>query len=249
MSTGSYFVTYNPNTNAVHTEDGSLNKSHEDDSDNIDFFAELKKIQSTNTTNTIIHTDNIEKCLISNEPLSDYYITLPCNHKFNYLPLLNACIENNKVQYKKNQQLRTKCPYCKRRYKECLPYNPLLEKKRHYNINSPTSAGFSNGKCGYIYKSGKNKGLSCNASSYYNLCSLHLKTLNKSQCKPCKKSTDSTKSNTDIIAELSKVNISTITHDDLKKYTVVSLRKLAKINNKRGFSKLKKNDLISLIKS
>ena len=247
MSTGS-FVTYNPNTNVLHNDDNQHNSSH-DDSDNIDFFAELKKIQAASATNTIIHTDNTEKCLISNEPLSDYYITLPCNHKFNYLPLLNACIENNKVQYKRNLQLRTKCPYCKRRYKECLPYNPLLEKKRHYNINSPTSAGFSNGKCGYIYKSGKNKGLSCNASSYYNLCGLHLKTLNKSHCKPCKKSTDTNKSNADIIAELSKVNISTITHDDLKKYTVVSLRKLAKINNKKGFSKLKKNDLISLIKS
>ena len=52
---------------------------------NINFFDELKKELSIENNKHLDTNDNI--CLISNEILKDNFITLSCNHKFNYLPL------------------------------------------------------------------------------------------------------------------------------------------------------------------
>ena len=42
--------------------------------------------------------DKIEKCLLTNSPLSRNYITLPCDHKFNYKPLYNEIIHSKNYQ-------------------------------------------------------------------------------------------------------------------------------------------------------
>ena len=38
--------------------------------------------------------NKIEKCLLTNSPLSRNYIKLPCGHKFNYKPLYNEIIHS-----------------------------------------------------------------------------------------------------------------------------------------------------------
>ena len=48
--------------------------------DNLDFKTEL-------TDKTI--SDNNSRCLISQQVLTRSHITLPCSHKFNYIPLYN----------------------------------------------------------------------------------------------------------------------------------------------------------------
>ena len=51
--------------------------------DDIDFFKELNEDLKIDK----VSDENV--CLISNLPLTDNYITLKCNHKFNLLPLFN----------------------------------------------------------------------------------------------------------------------------------------------------------------
>ncbi len=176
--------------------------------------------------------------MISNEPLSKYYITLPCNHKFNYLPLLYSCYENSQLHYNQRKG-KLKCPYCKQvNYNQVLPYNPLLETTKYKYVNYPqiNIIGAKN-KCSYLYKSGKNKGKPCDAICYWKHCHKHLKCL------------DTTLTTKKPAVDLDSINIKTIGTDELKKMTVVNLRKLAKINKKKNFSKLKKNDLILLLES
>lgn len=170
-------------------------------------------------------------CLISNEPLTEFFITLPCNHKFNYIPLLKASIENIKQVRIVDNKPYLKCPYCKTIHKKCLPYNPILEKKRFYKINSHKTECMTNKKCTYIYKGGKNKGLMCNNKAYYEYCSQHLVQLK-------------TKKNA-----LEDIDLKNISTTKLTTFTVLELKKLAKINKKKNYSRLKKKELITLLKS
>lgn len=181
-----------------------------------------------------------ELCLISNEPLTKYYITLPCKHKFNYLPLLYSCYENSQLHYNYKKG-KLKCPYCKQvNYNQVLPYNPLLETTKYRHVNYPqiNIIGAKN-QCSYTYKSGKNKGKTCGLQCYWECCHKHLKSL------------ETTKTNNIVTTDsyLSSINLKTIGTDDLKKMTLVYLRKLAKINKIKNYSKLKKFDLILLLKS
>ena len=94
----------------------------------IDFFSELNKELTTDSSDNInnllsLNEDTI--CLITREPLTDNYITLECNHKFNYLPLYNE-VSNQKINtylettYLKINQI--KCPYCRNITNNLLPY-------------------------------------------------------------------------------------------------------------------------------
>ena len=48
----------------------------------IDYFNHLLEKDNTSDNNDLNSDDNI--CLISNNKLQDNYITLKCNHRFNY---------------------------------------------------------------------------------------------------------------------------------------------------------------------
>ena len=208
--------------------------------ENNDFYNILKQFsEELKEDNKEIKEENKEElCLISNEPLTKYCITLPCNHKFNYLPLLYACVENSQLHcnYIKG---RLKCPYCKQvNYNMVLPYNPLLEKSKHRYVNYPQkNIVNAKNKCSYTYKSGKNKGNACGESCYWDYCHKHLKSL------------DTTKKKAKPAIDYATIDLKTIGTDDLKKITVPNLRQLAKINKKKNYSKLKKWDLILLLKS
>ena len=61
--------------------------------------------------------DSVKQCLITGEPLVEHFVTLECNHSFNYVPLFND-IYNNKKKFNamdsyilKCQEIR--CPYCR----------------------------------------------------------------------------------------------------------------------------------------
>ena len=60
--------------------------------------------------------ESSEKCLISNELLTCNYITLECNHKFNYIELFNEVVEQKTKKMLDNSKLKlneVKCPYCR----------------------------------------------------------------------------------------------------------------------------------------
>ena len=57
--------------------------------DGIDFFAELYKSLDDKELLEKTEEDN-NKCLITNQPLTDKFVELNCGHKFNYVALYYA---------------------------------------------------------------------------------------------------------------------------------------------------------------
>ena len=137
--------------------------------------------------------DKIEKCLLTNAPLSRNYITLPCGHKFNYKPLFNEIIHSKNYQkYNKfplkNYEIR--CPYCRTRHQKLLPWIPI--EGVEYNrlaCSKIRGSNISHKKCEYCYKTGKNKGRKCGDTRAYEgedglvLCLKHRKQLEKNKSK------------------------------------------------------------------
>ena len=84
-----------------------------------------------------------------------------------------------------------------------------------------------NNSCSYKFKSGKNKGLLCGRKCYRDKCNLHYsKTIQKETFQPDKVSRN---------------------ENHLQKCTLIQLRCIAKHYKLKGYSKLKKNDLIKKI--
>ena len=93
-------------------------------------------------------------CLISGLPLEDGFVTLPCNHSFNYINLYNEVInqkkrssnmESNKLSFK-----QIKCPYCRNIYDNLLPYYNLKDIIKINGVNSPEHLTFNFHNCNSI---------------------------------------------------------------------------------------------------
>lgn len=93
----------------------------------IDFFSELYK-SLEHEENKFKTEDDNNLCLITNQPLTDKFVTMECGHKFNYLPLFNDLVNHKKkfnnmegtATHLKNNEIR--CPYCRKKTAEILPY-------------------------------------------------------------------------------------------------------------------------------
>lgn len=141
--------------------------------DNTDFYKELKRKKSTD--------ENVNCCLLSHEPLSDNYITLPCNHTFNYIPLCNEMSTRQKAhsKFKYCKPLTNKgicCPYCRKKYTKLLPYIPIYNYP-YSNIFSASNC-IELHKCEYCIKSGKNRNKLCTSNNAFKskhgvLCTKH----------------------------------------------------------------------------
>ena len=134
------------------------------------------------------NSDNV--CLITGEPLTDKYITLVCNHTFNYIPLMNERgqwiknYKNNSYCYKNKINLNTQlvCPYCRTVTDGILPWfsevnGVSIIKKR--GVNWPKKNWYLNNTCCYQFVSGKRKGQTCDKKSYRLLCTQHEKHKDK----------------------------------------------------------------------
>ena len=62
----------------------------------IDFFAELYKSLDNEESKEKTEEDN-NKCLISNQLLTDKHVTMKCGHKFNYIPLYYDILNHKKM--------------------------------------------------------------------------------------------------------------------------------------------------------
>ena len=129
---------------------------------NINFYEELYKSLDDCDENKLI--ENTEKCcLITNEPLGPNFITLECNHTFNYMPLFNDIVNHktkfNTMEHKfiKGNQLR--CPYCRNIQKKLLPYIEGMDKINGVNYlnestyiseTCPQVSSYSIGVCQYV---------------------------------------------------------------------------------------------------
>ena len=144
----------------------------------IDFYAELNK-KNDELSNNI--------CMLSHQPLTENYITLPCNHKFNYVSIYHeVCTKlvTNNYDSDKLHNNEIKCPYCRAKFNKLLPYIGCydgVEKKN--GVNCPEKDCMKHMDCMWVYKSGKNKGQKCDKIAYKQgleiFCHVHWTIVNK----------------------------------------------------------------------
>jgi len=81
-------------------------KSYTVDGTVVNFNEELTKMLETDDDDDV---DDTNKCRITDQPLTDKYVTLECNHKFNYAALYKE-ICKQKYVFKKydNEHLKKK---------------------------------------------------------------------------------------------------------------------------------------------
>lgn len=99
--------------------------------DNLDFKQALVEDDCDIITNI---------CLISQQQLTKSHIKLPCQHTFNYIPLLNEAIKQKQINVYETCRLKTnqlKCPYCRTVFDKLLPYIPSECDDRIYGVNFP----------------------------------------------------------------------------------------------------------------
>lgn len=133
------------------------------------------------------HEGNI--CPISKQPIKNK-ITLNCGHSFEYHNLFHELIKNGK-----NTKFH-KCPYCRQISIGFIPYYEMESMEKYYKVKNRLN-NFNNNylTCEHVFKSGKNKGTTCNKCahkfSHGNYCFLHkrikqqkenTKTPEKSRC-------------------------------------------------------------------
>ena len=127
--------------------------------DDIDFYKEIHEDQSNNIHTSFSKGEQV--CLISNEPLTKYSITLLCGHSFNYIPLYNDLVQY-KIQYnkmKKNTNTNIhddlhvneiRCPYCRKTQSVLIPYYSGIGCKKVLGVNSYKNiSGPYHSKCEY----------------------------------------------------------------------------------------------------
>jgi len=108
---------------------------------NINFFEELYKSLEVEEKEEKDETYAIDTntCLITNETLENYHVTMKCGHKFNYIPLYKYLI-NYKQKFNSMESSKQKldineirCPYCRYKQKELLPYHSNIKGIRKVN--------------------------------------------------------------------------------------------------------------------
>jgi hypothetical protein len=92
----------------------------------VDFFSELYKSLDDEVSEEKTEEDN-NKCLITNQKLTDKHIIMDCGHKFNYIPLFNDIMNHKKIfncleGANKLKMNEIRCPYCRKKHENVLPY-------------------------------------------------------------------------------------------------------------------------------
>ena len=218
---------------------------------NIDFFSELYKSLDQEDDN---NDDN--KCLITNQLLVDRFVKLNCGHSFNYLPLLHD-IKNHKDKFNNLEGCHTKlkynelrCPYCRKRQNELLPYYYDLYPDKINGVNCIIpflnysvyhQADYLFGDCCFKMDDGTN---SCIIKKVYNFddgktyCFTHCKIMTKQLIKDIgiKKKED---------AKQGKLK----EKEDAKQAKLKEKEdaKQAKLNEKKNNTKNKKNKIAEII--
>ena len=133
----------------------------------------LNYLNETSETN-----ENNEKCLISNELLSVNYITLECNHKFNFTELYNEVIEQKTKKILDNSKLKLneiKCPYCRNITPNILPFFKYYNNKLIKGVNYPQDLSIKLHECQYIEKNSNLCRKNACITNFGILCNNHLK--------------------------------------------------------------------------
>jgi hypothetical protein len=128
----------------------------------VNFYESLNKlIENDSENDTDNDNENNKICFITNEPLTEFFVSLTCGHTFNYKPLyydlLNYKSKFVKFEFSSNQlglnQIR--CPYCRCKINQLLPYHEelgleLVNGINMYNIALPGPSYIPKIKCEYM---------------------------------------------------------------------------------------------------
>jgi len=97
---------------------------------------------------------DINVCLISQQVLTKSHINLPCEHKFNYIPLYNELCKQKQKSTFESRTLKVnqlKCPYCRTVYEKILPYIPSERIEKTSGVNYPFKYCMDNNiKCDWV---------------------------------------------------------------------------------------------------
>lgn len=207
--------------------------------DKIDFNAIFFKELQEQMENEENYKQNNEICLLSHENLVlKDKITLRCGHSFNHFPLYNEVfvqkVKNSNIgenRYLKENEFF--CPYCREKQVKLLPYVFTKQIRKVPGVNSPKKYTMMPNKCTYVFKSGKNKNLMCNKACLDKYCDYHLSVMAARDLKNQNKM---------------KIIHKNISVDELFNYTVKQLIDFCKENGIKKYSRLKKKELVNLIK-
>jgi hypothetical protein len=156
----------------------------------VDFYSELNNSGDTNSIISL-NSPNENVCLISKEVLNDNFITLPCNHTFNYIPLYKEVILQkitpNSLETSRLSPYQIRCPYCRLIVNNLLPYIPLNNVEKITNVNYPLNKCMKHLDCEQKLKNGN----LCSKTAYkingQIYCDQHWKLINDKKEKIQKK--------------------------------------------------------------
>jgi hypothetical protein len=125
-------------------------------------------------------------CLITNDPLNLFHVSLECGHKFNYEPLYQEVLRQKgrfgfHNYHEKIGLYQVKCPYCRtltNRLLPCVGQHPVI--KRLVGVNAPAAMCMPGIECSHT---------KCEVNAFYEheakpYCMRHYKIALKSKSKP-----------------------------------------------------------------
>ena len=140
----------------------------------VDFFAALKSMQQQQSSHSLTTQEpdhsHENTCLITNDPLNAFHVTLSCGHKFNYEPLYQEVLRQKgrlgiHNYHEKIGTYQIKCPYCRTFTNQLLPYvGPHPTIKRLNGVNAPAHMCMPGIECSYHNHNTNN---SCAATAFY----------------------------------------------------------------------------------
>ena len=156
--------------------------------DDFDFYKELNNIVENTPENKDYDDKEEDRCLITNEKLTDKHVTLLCNHKFNYYPLYDEICKQKyeRKNIPKLQVNQIKCPFCRNIQNKLLPNISSMNVKNILGVNTPNKYCMFLNTCNYIYKVGSKKGQKCMKKCNDERCTQHMKIKNTQTCEKCK---------------------------------------------------------------
>lgn len=106
----------------------------------LDFYSELYKSLDIEENEEKTEEDE-NKCLITSQQLIDRYVIMDCGHKFNYIPLYNDIVNHKRKfnvmegSYSKLNTNEIRCPYCRKKQQNLLPYYEEFGLKKVNGVN------------------------------------------------------------------------------------------------------------------
>ena len=125
----------------------------------VNFYEELYK-----SLDQPAETSDIDQCLITSSPLTENWVQLECNHKFNYVPLYNDILNHKKTFNRLERRVlkagEIRCPYCRNIQSKLLPYYEMPGINQVHGVNCFDESqeklqnvhvdDYAKGKCAYI---------------------------------------------------------------------------------------------------